>query len=406
MEMITMDNFLQQIASKVCSEINGAKSLLDFISLIPSSRCDELIDRLEEVQKSEASETNDRTIHDQLLDLWNLEKARDELRMDHPTSAESFISTKSKGKRKIDEGLVHATISLAVAIKDAPKQVKDVLIEWKRTVTNESSQDLDKVISNLKQYLEQVTEGCEDLGTSVQEEHRLTTNMFKLSEKSNTLEDERAKMQSFLNAKEVKVDEELALMNERRIVLTRNLNNAKDQAEIEVNTLEEQLSHLLSVEEEKHNEVTKVLQSKLADEKRILQQLRESNAVELIQLMSEREKLEKNISDLIKEQELEEKRLEDEIQAMRNKIKVEQHERIELEQLLKLHELNNDVTAQEEARIQSVIDLEHKATSILEHATVQVQKLYRGMRDRAWVKKLKAKSKKGKKQKSKKSKAK
>ena len=118
-----------------------------------------------------------------------------------------------------------------------------------------------------------------------------------------------------------------------------------------------------------------------------------SNAVELIQLMSEREKLEKNISDLIKEQELEEKRLEDEIQAMRNKIKVEQHERIELEQLLKLHELNNDVTAQEEARIQSVIDLEHKATSILDHATVKVQKLYRGMRDRASVKKLKAKSK-------------
>ena len=51
----------------------------------------------------------------------------------------------------------------------------------------------------------------------------------------------------------------------------------------------------------------------------------------------------------------------------------------------------------EQKMIQTVIELECEADKILFHAATQLQKLYRGIRDRSLVKLMKKKSKKGKK---------
>ena len=176
-----MDHFLQKTSSKVSDTINDVKSLLDFISLIPTSRSNELLSRLDEVQKS-TSNKEGTSIYNQLSTLWCLEESKNEANQRHQV-VNYLTSTKVKTQNeKRNDILLHATVSLARLIRDSSEEVKDVLLDWKVRHNEHESEELDTLASNMKGYIEQILEiGCEDLRTSVKEEHRLTTDLFKLN---------------------------------------------------------------------------------------------------------------------------------------------------------------------------------------------------------------------------------
>lgn len=407
-----MDTFLQETASKVSDKINDASNLLDFISLIPASRSDELLTRLDDAQQqvsktsSSSKEEPKKSVHDQLSTLWFLEETKggtNNHQRDDETIAETTLtSSKAKmQKEKRTKLLLHATASLAISIRDSSQEVKDVFIDWKRRRRNEnpsSVQELDNLISNMKGFVEQILKiGNEDIRTSVKEEHRLTTDLFKLSEKCKNLDEERMKMHTNLNDKERKIDEEIATMKERKAAMLEDLNDAKVKAELDIKNVEKEISTFLSIEEEKHREVMNTLETELSKEKQKLENLREKNSNELKEMMDQRQLVESKLSTFLHQCDIDKKEMEKEMQVLRDQTNNEIHERTELEQLLQLHELNNYTNDKEEATLQSVLDLERKAEAILDNAAAQLQKLYRGMRDRALVKKLKKKSKKGKK---------
>ena len=77
-------------------------------------------------------------------------------------------------------------------------------------------------------------------------------------------------------------------------------------------------------------------------------------------------------------------------------MRTEAAERLQLEKQLELLNCDATVTKKEEHMLQEVILLEEKTNLILDNGARQLQKLFRGCRDRTIVRTLKKKMKKGK----------
>lgn len=92
----------------------------------------------------------------------------------------------------------------------------------------------------------------------------------------------------------------------------------------------------------------------------------------------------------------------EEMRTTKDKLKQQKERRDVLEEHFERVDANNAVKQKEEEALQRVADIMRKAQELLDTGAAQLQRLYRGMRDRALVQKMKKSKKKGKKGKGKK----
>ena len=89
------------------------------------------------------------------------------------------------------------------------------------------------------------------------------------------------------------------------------------------------------------------------------------------------------------------KKIQSQADDCKRRIYAEAKERETLQNHFDLIDENERIRLEEEATLRRVIELEQEADRILNHGATQLQKLYRGMRDRAVVAQLKSKKSKG-----------
>ncbi len=387
-----MDTILNTAAAKVAHEIDFASCLLDAASLIPTSSDTELLKYLESEIKNEEEMIIARDICSQLSSLWKLEALSTACSRRDTTNDESFDKTSNPRSQKIRESLLNATITLAISIHNSSPSIKQCLLKIKNTNTEQ-----DDCVVKVKEYLNELKDtGCRDISTSVREEKQVTTSLFKLIEKCNILEEEKLRLKSIDEVEQkvneesfkVKADNETILQALNQVVLTVQLEEAK---------LEQETMIFLENEEKMHNSVVESLKSELANVRCNLSQLQETNTVDKNRIVKHRNELQQQLSQLMSTNKEDEIVLLNEIKETTSKISQEKEERQKLEQLIALHVLNDSTIEREELLIKTVLDLELEANTILFNAATQMQKLYRGVRDRVLVKSLKKKNKKGKK---------
>lgn len=85
---------------------------------------------------------------------------------------------------------------------------------------------------------------------------------------------------------------------------------------------------------------------------------------------------------------------ENEIEQLRSTLEQQKKHQIELEEHFARVDENNAAKKREEEALQRVADISKRAKELLDNGAVQMQRLYRGKRDRALVAKLKSKMKK------------
>mmetsp|Transcript_2234 Transcript_2234/g.3180 ORF Transcript_2234/g.3180 Transcript_2234/m.3180 type:complete len:302 (+) Transcript_2234:1-906(+) len=277
--------------------------------------------------------------------------------------------------------------------------------DQRRELTDSNEEIEAEYLSKVRIYLNQLKDvGCKDISLSVEKEQKATTELFKLREKCKVLEEEKAKMSEHLEEKQRKTNEEKLKLSEILEASTKTLKNLKDEEKEEQETSDKKITAFLAEKQKKHNSVVASLSTELRQLQQDLDRLRHERAFDVEAMSIQRVQLEEKLSRIISQYKAEEQKQRSEILEIVNKTTKEQEEKANLEKQLALQDLDDSKAKYEQALIQSVIDLESKADSILFIAAAQLQKLYRGKRDRAAVKKLKKKSKKGKKLKGKKSK--
>ncbi len=418
-----MDKLLNETAANVAKQIDSASDLLDVLSLIPTLPDDEFLDFLQseaEQHQTTSSIENEklseekRQIKANIMYLWELEKSISQCDKHNLLSASESMKKIGVDQVKAPEALLQdATISLAEAIQGS-LQTRKFLLQ-KRTERDEGKESMglskekeeaESSLQKLKDYLCRLKGVvCEDISTSVEKEQQATTELFKLREKCKLLEEEKAKTSAQLEERQHKAKEKRLELNHLLDVSTEALKNMKDKVEQEQDASDKEIMSFLAEEEKKHKSCVTSLNVDLTKIQEELDRLRCERKYELQEMMIQREKLEEKISRTISLYEVEEQKKRSDLLDIVNKTSKEQDEKTSLEKEIALQDLDDSIAKDEQALIQSVIDLESKADAILFNAAAQLQKLYRGNRDRAAVKKLKKKSKKGKKQKGKKSKA-
>ena len=90
-------------------------------------------------------------------------------------------------------------------------------------------------------------------------------------------------------------------------------------------------------------------------------------------------------------------KIESQADDCKRRMDAEAKERERLQNHFDLIDENERIRLEEEATLRRVVELEEEADRILNHGATEMQKLYRGMRDRAVVAKLKSKKSKGRK---------
>ena len=411
-----MNSLLNETATQVAKEFDLASSLLDAISLVPTSPDEDILQYLErEIKNCDNVEEVEeaKRISCYLSTLWKLEASIP----DYPCQLKdkTFNESEKVPSQKMEESLLHTIVSLAISLRDSRPSTRQFLLELKNKQKEkyldsnahgeEEEQEDDSLVPKLKEYLVQLKDiGHQEISTSVCREQQITSSLFKLIEKCNVLEEEKIKMSTSIDEKELELNQESIKLNEILDTSTKALEQVKIEEKTKEDTLDKQVTSFLEEEEKKHGIVVESLQSELANAQRELCHLREVHAIEQEEIMKQRKEFEEKLSKMTSQYKSEEKGIRTDIQEVCDKILKENNEKEKLEQLISLQVQNDNIKAKEEALIQSVIDLESQADAILFDAATNLQKLYRGARDRAMVKVLKKKSKKGKKGKGKKSK--
>ena len=381
-----MDVLLHETATKVASHFQLTSCLLDAIKIIPSTSNEVLIN----VLKSEMRNGKNQDIEDinrlqtQLITLWNIESSL----KDTPWKERLYPLD-----LKTQESLFNAILTLALSINKSSIQIQQQLLKVKKT-----DREYDDIIEKIKKYIQKLNnDAYKEISTSVEHELEQRTTLFKLIEKCNVMEEDKLKLTASLNEKEVKLDHEKAVANKRYDGIRDELNTITIEMKREEERLENEISIFLENEEKIHDVEAKLLKSKLASIKLQLSQLQQSHFTHQTQLIEQYDVANEQLTVLTTQFQEEEQNIRTEMERVSEIIVQEQEEHEKLKQLISLYRLNESIMEKEQKMIQTVIELECEADKILFHAATQLQKLYRGIRDRSLVKLMKKKSKKGKK---------
>lgn len=234
----------------------------------------------------------------------------------------------------------------------------------------------------------------ETLSRTLEQEESLRSDIIKYNCEWKTNSEEVSKLTKKLNSLRREREERRLELEQELEELKRNFhakkNELNDKLELEEKIVENELNEYAE-RSQKHFE-------KLVAERDVLLKRREEKKQEYVEqencIKASIDSLSSEIQQLSREFEAELKIKEDEIKEMQLRIEKKKSRRKELEEHFQEVDKNNFEKQQEENALKAVRELEKKAMALLDNGATQMQKLYRGVRDRKLVEKMKAKSKK------------
>ena len=205
---------------------------------------------------------------------------------------------------------------------------------------------------------------------------------------------------------QVELEERLSIQRKRhgRVIsaIEGQLSNLRDKYGAAARRHEEEQQALdASQEKEIHNiqsrqrQMEGTLSAQKADLEDKLQQLQLQNQAEEDGLNSKRRELQDAIDSKTLAHADKMQRIQNQINDVQCRMDEENKERQRLQDHFDLIDENDRIRRQEEAVLRRVVELEEEAERILGNGATQLQRLFRGMRDRAIVDKMKNKKKRG-----------
>lgn len=258
------------------------------------------------------------------------------------------------------------------------------------TLRNDNADELADQMHLLKEQAEDF------LSFTFEKEQELLCDTRRFEVETSTRLDELAKRKKRLGAAR---DEQ----KERRDELNSELSELKSELQDKMETLRtEQALRMQLTESSEQQEMEafdKEMTELLKQRDELLKQLEEEKQAHTdleSKLRDTNSALARELARVVSEDKVLISSKKSSLDALTAEVQEQMKIRKELEEHFERVDENNVVKKREEEALQRVADISKRAQKLLDNGAIQIQKLYRGMRDRAVVQKLKKASKKGK----------
>lgn len=240
------------------------------------------------------------------------------------------------------------------------------------------------------------------LKLTVSKSNSLTTNVFKLVDKCNRLEEEKNVISSGLAEREAKVEQELSKVKSFLQNITKEIKDEKEKIRIKEDALDSELKSTLDSICASHQQEMESLFNEHEEIQEMLEETSRKHECEIDQVSNEIEMLQEELNQRKEAHENAKEALRDQIEDLSTTIDNSSTELNILNQKLSLLQRNDEIENKEKQMLQKVANLEAEANRIIFHAASRIQSICRGIQDRNRVRALRKKrKKKGKKSKTK-----
>ena len=390
MEDEVVDQVLNNVAENFCKKIDEAIRLLQVLPCLPRSTsecCPKLVSELK------TGSDDERYVASQLGRLWTLETTCQK----YNSKTQDVSTTMEQSARDIFKSCHKQTLDLVKFLeKDSCKDMRERLLNGiqKAGGSNDDEND-DCVVKEIVDYLKRFKEaGSERISMSVKEKERNASQVCKLIERCKRLREERAALRSANKERSDALKKEKDILDSQFHQRQEELQRVQEKDECERKRREEEFSLEMKETKEVREKAISALRKELMLLEEELTTLKENNEHECNQSKQNLKDLEAKSMQYTLDHETHQFKVKEEVESILSKHKEEAQRRVDLERHFKLMERNRKIVEEEEALLQSVTALENKADAILFHGATQLQRLFRGLRDRALIRKKKKKSKK------------
>ncbi len=291
----------------------------------------------------------------------------------------------------------------------------------KHSTSDESTKSSHQETQQLKQYFDHLCRvGCQEISISHLDDKKNASTLFKLIEKCKRLQNESIEKEQSLRQRKTNLETNSKECDAMLVISLKECKEAKVMAMREYEKEEKEIEDLLNASALEHEKVMADVSEELMsiqlkqldhqDEAFVHDKHMGGLQAELVHMQQnqvnhdEEEYLQKRMQELEIErngnknqQLMQQKKLNETIQKIESNFKAETEEKNYLNLRYALVQSNKEIAAKEERLLERVALMEAKADDVMFHAAVGLQKIVRGVRDRAIAKKAKKKRKNGKK---------
>lgn len=355
-----MDKYFHVISLKSIKELTRAKDLIQALSFL---------DRQQQLGRSTESILNSDKYKDLVIKLENFE---------------SNEKTKDLAANVLVE-------------------ILDLLLLDQRFLNHTFDSEEKDIYHKFEEYRHHIHfVGSGILKLTVSKSNSLTTNVFKLVDKCNRLEDERNAISSGLDEREANVEQELSKVKTFLQNINKEIKDEKEKIRIKEKALDSELKSTLDSISASHRQEMESLFNEHEEIQEMLEETSRKHECEVDQVTNEIEMLQKELHRLKESHENAKEELRDQIEDLSSIIDNSSTELNILNQKLSLLQRNDEIENKERELLQKVANLEAEANRIIFHAASRIQSICRGIQDRNRVRALRKKrKKKGKKSKTK-----
>ena len=395
MEDRVVDQVLSNVAGNFCQKTDEAIRLLLILRCIPQSEaecCPKLLSDLK------TGSNDERYVASQLCRLWALEKTCQK----HTSKGGQANTVLQQSLRDVLKSCEKQTLDLVKYLgKESSQSIRDRLLDFSLKDKSNDVDANDLTLNELIKYLQHFKEaGSERISMSVKEKEKKSSQAYKLIERCRRLREEKAVIAETIKEKSESLRKEKNLLDEEFLCRKEGYEIAKEKDLIEQKNREKELKRVTNERDEEHNKIICSLRAELLELEENHIFLQENNDITFNESNKIRSDLESKIFLCTLENESLQCKTEEEISSVQNSYREELKRREELVKHFELMDRNKQIAAEEEAVLKKVGAIEDEADKILFNGATQLQRLFRGLRGRASLRKKK-KGKKGGKGKSK-----
>ena len=386
-----VDQVLSNVAENFCKKTDEAIRLLLVLPRLPQSAAECCPRLLSDLKKGSNDE---RYVASQLGRLWTLEA----------TCQRYNLKTEEKSKmeqpvRDIFKSCQKQTLDLVKFLeKKSCEHIRERLLDGIQRMDCSNDDADDFVVKEVVDYLKHFKEaGSERISMSVKEKEHNASQVYKLIERCKRLSEEKAAISIANEERSNALKREKDILDNQFHQKKEELQRVQEEDEREQKEREMQFSIEMDKTKENRSKVICSLRKELLLLGKELTALQGNNEQECHQSNQNLRDLEAKSMQYTMEHETHQHKTQEEIKLIFCKYNEEAKSREELERHFKLMDRNRNIATEEEALLKKVTALENESDAILFHGATQLQRLFRGLRDRALIRKKKKKGKKGKK---------
>lgn len=274
--------------------------------------------------------------------------------------------------------------------------ILDLLLSDQRFLNDDPVESNEKdIYHKFEEYRHHVhSVGSSILKLTVSKSNALTTNVFKLVDKCNRLEEERNLISHGLAEREAKVGQELSKVKTLLQNITKEIQEEKENIRIKEDTLDCELKSTLDSMSTSHQQEINSLFKEHEEIQEVLEETTRKHESEVDQVTNKIEMLHTELRTLTESHDNAKKALQDQIEDLSVSIDRSSIELNALNQKLSLLRRNDEIEKKEKQLLQKVVSLEAETNGIIFDAASRIQSMYRGIRDRKRVRTLRKKRKK------------